>query len=354
MSEPAAWSLRRMLARCTVALVVISGVTPMAQADDVKSASSVPETASGVLGSVDGASPLVVTGPSPSVRLVPETVANGQPFLVELTLHREVTRTDALPVVDEATIGSRRGILVKRTPEMLTLLFSVPIEERREVLPLRIQVRREGGDAVIVEKQVAIAVHPYEESHLRVAKKFTSPPKAAQKRAARESKELERVFAVSHPEPLLTGGFVKPALGEKTSSFGTLRTYNKKRDRSRHLGLDLDGGVGDPIFATERGRVVMTADRYYSGNTVVIDHGASLFSMYLHLSAFDVKLGDLVEPGQLVGKVGSTGRVTGPHLHFSVKLDGEHLDPESVLSLMPAAQEIGTAERVPATASSMP
>lgn len=336
----------------TLALVVVAhlsfvahasdpvGVPPSPAAPDATDAAKPPAGPVGDDGGVAG---------GPALHLVPEAPANGQPFLVELTLPSEMAAPGAEIVVDEAKLGRRRGIVVKRATGALTLLFSVPIEEKKESLPLRLTVRRPGGPVFLVEKSIPIAAHPYEESHLSVAKKFTSPPKAARRRARRESKELDRIMSVSLDESLIRGGFTKPTASEKTSSFGTLRTYNKRRDRSRHLGLDLDGQVGDPIFATERGRVVLAKDRYYSGNTVVVDHGGGLFSMYLHLSAFDVKVGDTVERGQTVGKVGSTGRVTGPHLHFSVKLDGEHLDPESLLALLPADGAVTPTDAGPTT-----
>ena len=125
---------------------------------------------------------------------------------------------------------------------------------------------------------------------------------------------------------------MKPTPGEQTSPFGTLRTYNKKR-RSRHMGLDLDGDVGAPIVAANRGRVLIATERYYSGGTVLVDHGQGLMTMYFHMSRIDVKAGKLVEKGEALGAVGASGQVTGPHLHLSTKLGGEYVDSAQLLRL---------------------
>jgi murein DD-endopeptidase MepM/ murein hydrolase activator NlpD len=95
--------------------------------------------------------------------------------------------------------------------------------------------------------------------------------------------------------------------------------------------VDIDGKTGDPVVAIGAGRVVMVSDRYYAGGTVVIDHGLRLYSLYFHLSEFLVEVGDNVEKGQLIGKVGRSGRVTGPHLHLGTRVEGLSFDPLSLL-----------------------
>jgi murein DD-endopeptidase MepM/ murein hydrolase activator NlpD len=173
---------------------------------------------------------------------------------------------------------------------------------------------------------------PYESRHITVGKQFLSPNKQQRARAGREQKALSAVLATSSSIRLWRGSFARPVTGADSSVFGTRRTYNKKR-KSRHLGLDMDGSTGDPIVASGRGRVAMAVDRFYSGGTVVIDHGEGLFTMYFHMSRFDVQVGDVVEKGQLLGAVGASGQVTGPHLHFSVRLSGLYVDPQYFLQL---------------------
>jgi murein DD-endopeptidase MepM/ murein hydrolase activator NlpD len=126
------------------------------------------------------------------------------------------------------------------------------------------------------------------------------------------------------------GSFVWPRKDEICSTFGARRMFNDKL-KSRHFGVDIDGKTGDPVLAIGAGRVVMVSDRYYAGGTVVIDHGLRLFSLYFHLSEFQVEVGDMVEKGQLIGKVGRSGRVTGPHLHLGIRVEGLSFDPLSLL-----------------------
>jgi murein DD-endopeptidase MepM/ murein hydrolase activator NlpD len=119
--------------------------------------------------------------------------------------------------------------------------------------------------------------------------------------------------------------------------FGDQRVYNGDV-QGVHYGLDLKGRTGDPVAAANAGRVVLARHCYLSGRTVVVWHGAGVYTAYLHLSRMDVKPGQRVARGERLGRVGSTGRSTGPHLHWGVKVDGLWVDPESLLRLDPAAE----------------
>lgn len=173
----------------------------------------------------------------------------------------------------------------------------------------------------------------YDERSLRVKKKYVKPPRRVQARIERDRETIKRALAERSFTPTSADRWVRPVDKEKeeTSPFGTLRTYNNER-QSRHLGLDLDGKTGDPIVAIAPGRVVLVEERYYSGGTVVVDHGGTMFSLYFHMSRFDVKEGEEVRAGQTIGAVGRSGRVTGPHLHLSVKIGGHYIDPKTLLA----------------------
>jgi murein DD-endopeptidase MepM/ murein hydrolase activator NlpD len=130
----------------------------------------------------------------------------------------------------------------------------------------------------------------------------------------------------------LSTSFERPVESASNGNFGARRVYNGKT-KSVHAGLDLAAKEGTPVRAAGDGRVVLAGDLYFSGGSVLLDHGAGLFTQYFHLSRVDVKEGDLVAKGSRLGASGHTGRVTGPHLHWGAKLHGVHVDPEDLLAL---------------------
>jgi murein DD-endopeptidase MepM/ murein hydrolase activator NlpD len=232
------------------------------------------------------------------------------------------------------SLAGKRGVACETSADhrRFRALVPVNIEQKPGQLSLAIEAALDDGGFIRWQKPVAVTAGSYDKRTITVGKKFTSPSKAQRQRAAAEAKTLSAAMADTVPDRLWRGSFVKPTAGGMTSPFGTLRTYNKKR-RSRHLGLDLDGDVGDAIVAANAGRVVMAMERFYTGGTVVIDHGQGLLTMYFHMSRIDVVSGQRVHSGQHLGAVGASGQVTGPHLHFSVKLDGLYADPSHLLQL---------------------
>ncbi len=172
---------------------------------------------------------------------------------------------------------------------------------------------------------------------LTVDPSFVTPPADVQPRIAEEARLLEALWKTSSPARLWNERFVRPVPGRSSSRFGARSIFNGE-PRSRHLGEDLAGPEGTPVLSPNAGRVALAQDLYFSGNTVVVDHGLGLFSLLAHLSAIDVKQGDEVTAGQQVGRLGATGRVTGPHLHWSVRLNGARIDPMSLLATLGAAK----------------
>jgi murein DD-endopeptidase MepM/ murein hydrolase activator NlpD len=168
---------------------------------------------------------------------------------------------------------------------------------------------------------------------LSVDEAFVNPPAGVQARIAREADELRRIWQTSAAERLWTSAFIRPVPGAAVSRFGSRSVYNGQ-PRSPHGGADFMSPAGTPIHAPNAGRVVLARDLYFTGNTIVIDHGLDLFSMLAHLSSIDVHEGDTVSAGQVVGLVGATGRVTGAHLHWAVRASDARIDPLSVLALL--------------------
>jgi murein DD-endopeptidase MepM/ murein hydrolase activator NlpD len=167
---------------------------------------------------------------------------------------------------------------------------------------------------------------------LTVAEAFVNPPEDVQERIATEAKRLTALWESVTPERRWTGPFIRPVPDPANSAFGSRSILNGQA-RSPHGGADFLSEAGTPIHAPNDGLVVLTGDLYYTGNTVVIDHGLGLLSLFAHLSRIDVKEGQALKAGDVVGLVGATGRVTGPHLHWTVRLGGARVDPLSLLAI---------------------
>ena len=165
---------------------------------------------------------------------------------------------------------------------------------------------------------------------LRVAPAFVEPPAEEMDRIVRELKTTEGIFHTTTARKW-RGAFLLPVDAVPNSNFGS-RTYFNGRRRSPHAGVDFMAGSGVPVRAANTGVVALAAPLYFTGNTVIIDYGSGLYSLFAHLSEFRVKSGDVVSPETVVGLVGDTGRVTGAHLHWSVRLQGARVDPLSLVA----------------------
>jgi murein DD-endopeptidase MepM/ murein hydrolase activator NlpD len=180
--------------------------------------------------------------------------------------------------------------------------------------------------------QIPVTPHFYPSSTIKVPPKFVQPPKEVQARIDAEAALKRSVFLASPPERLWQSAFTAPARTRYTSSFGVRRLYNGST-QSTHRGLDYSAPVGTAIKAANSGRAAIVRDMYFEGGLIVIDHGESIFTLYMHLSEFLVKEGATVERGQAIAKSGASGRVTGPHLHFAVQWQGAYLEPSTLLRL---------------------
>jgi murein DD-endopeptidase MepM/ murein hydrolase activator NlpD len=183
------------------------------------------------------------------------------------------------------------------------------------------------------ELEASLEVLParFNQRQLTVASRFVQPPARVLARMEQDKEAFARAFDQPFGDrAAFSGNFELPLKSVVTAPFGDQRLFNGKQ-QSQHYGMDLDGKVGDPVTAANDGVVVMTRDNYASGKTVVIHHGGDLYTTYFHLSAIEVKQGARVKLGQRIGRVGRTGRVTGPHLHWGVKVGGMYVDPDSLL-----------------------
>ena len=169
---------------------------------------------------------------------------------------------------------------------------------------------------------------------LQVDKRFTQRLDTATESRIEHESELAREVGKRAQEtpPLWTFPFLRPRDTKVTSRFGTGRVFNG-RVSSSHLGVDYRGSVGEVILAANRGVVALVAEFFLAGNVVYIDHGAGIVTGYFHMSQPEVAVGDTVERGQEIGLVGATGRVTGPHLHWSARYGALTIDPAGLLAL---------------------
>lgn len=186
-----------------------------------------------------------------------------------------------------------------------------------------------GGESTTRASRLTVQAKEFETRRLTVEPRFVDPPEAEGARIAREAKVLASLFARSSPR-LWRGEFAPPVPGKANSSFGRLTVFNGE-PRGRHQGADFAAGTGTPVRAPNVGQVVLAEDLYFSGNTVVLDHGAGLVSLFAHLSRMAVEPGQMVGKGDVLGDVGATGRVTGPHLHWAVRLAEVSVDPLSLI-----------------------
>lgn len=181
---------------------------------------------------------------------------------------------------------------------------------------------------------VAVIAGHFATERLHVKQQFVQPDPQQIARANEERKRLREIFDHITPERLWQGPFRMPLAGVTSwGNFGKRRILNGQAG-SPHSGMDMPAPTGTPVFAPQRGRVVLAEPLYFSGNTVVIDHGLGIYTFYGHLSQIEVKPGELLEAGAILGKVGATGRATGPHLHWGLTVNRARVNPLEIVKLL--------------------
>ena len=184
----------------------------------------------------------------------------------------------------------------------------------------------------IDDKEIKVLPVNYGESRITIENdSLVNPSSSDQERAAKERKLLQSALTKKSNFILSDLRFLRPVEGAITSGFGKKRFINDL-PRAPHLALDLDGFDGDPIVAPLDAEVVLVDNFFYSGNIIVLDHGSNVFTSYSHMSKSHRAVGDFVKKGDLIGEIGSTGRVTGPHLHWVIYMNGNRINPEIVLN----------------------
>lgn len=228
-----------------------------------------------------------------------------------------------------------------KTPatDLRQAILGVDLEKAPGTYPLLVHVQTAGGKPATCTLQIPVRAGKFATERLQVGKEFVEPTPEQIQRANEERDKLRAIFDQVIPEKLWDGDFRIPLDGVTTGgNFGKRRILNGQPG-SPHSGVDFPAPTGTPVHAAQTGRVALAQELFFSGNTVVVDHGLGIYTFYGHLSEIDVKAGDDLQSGEVLGKVGATGRVTGPHLHWGLTVERARVNPLQLVRLLGNASE---------------
>ena len=214
-------------------------------------------------------------------------------------------------------------------------LLGVDLEKPPGKYEWKISWNEPEGKAMTCSASVTVRKGQFRTESLKVDNQFVQPDAQQQKRAEEDQKKMKAIYDTVTPERLWEGKFRLPLKDVTTGgNFGRRRILNGQ-PRSPHAGVDFPAASGTPVFAAQSGKVVLAEELYYSGNTVVIDHGYGIYTLYAHLSEIGVKPGQDIAVSSEIGKVGATGRVTGPHLHWGLTIEHARVNGMDIVQRMP-------------------
>lgn len=273
-----------------------------------------------------GASSMAQGGPDIEVSLFSRAIQPGEVVRIEITCTCEWAPERA------SATAFGKPVALAPIPEAAAWrgLIGIDLDTRPDTYPLTIVVDRPGASPITTKHDLRVLPKEFPTRRLTVDNRFVSPPQEVLDRIVREADRLNAMYGAVTLSGW-TGAFRLPVEEPATSNFGSRSVFNGQ-PRSPHAGVDFGSGLGTPVVAPGAGVVALAEDLYFTGNTVIVDHGLGLYSILAHLSAYVVAAGDRIESGQAVGSVGATGRVTGPHLHWSVRLNAARVDPLSLLA----------------------
>lgn len=236
----------------------------------------------------------------------------------------------------------KRHPFFKMTPEKYCkdygVWFGIPIGS--PAVPMTVIAEwTDKGEPRSAEISITVTEGQYQSEKLKVDPKHVKLSKANLKRVNREAKKIGILYKQYSFPNVFTASFSKPIPSEYSSVFGTKRVYNGTLD-SRHMGLDFRAKVGTPIAAPAPGKIVLAEDLFMTGNTVIMDHGFGIYTVYGHMSKLMVKVGQSIEKGGILGLVGATGRASGPHLHWGAVVYGVKVNPEDFLRAQSGSQPL--------------
>lgn len=256
----------------------------------------------------------------------PKQAGMGQPFLVRLTSTQPFDRISVhwmgRVVVPSVSRWNGRYVAIALLGTDLLTIRPGP-----QTLTFRVLT---GEEEAVRHRSVNIVARSYPRQELSLPPRMVTPPSAELERIKAERVRTQKAKNTWSARRLWQLPFHRPVGGKTTSIYGLQRVLNGK-PKNPHRGLDFRAPTGTAVEAVAAGRVILAESHYYAGNSIYIDHGNGVISLYFHLSAFDAARGDIVKRGQVIGRAGSTGRSTGPHLHLSVSVQGQLVDPAPLL-----------------------
>ena len=276
--------------------------------------------------------------PGPVIRLTYRSLQPGEPILVFLDADTAVRAATVTFLGQTAELRPAPGNPVGAAGPVVAdgksvfAFLGIDVEAKPGSYVMTVKVRKAGGLVEQIRKDLVITGREFPSAKLQLNPDYVTPPASVRERIKRESELVALAMSVVTPEWLGQGAFARPHDAPSWSNFGQ-RRLNNNVVQSLHTGLDIRVPFGEPIAASNAGRVVMASDLYLGGKTVIIDHGLGVFSTYGHMSKLLVKRGESVKKGQTVGLCGTTGRSTGPHLHWSFKIFTARIDPDAMLRL---------------------
>jgi peptidase M23-like protein len=250
-----------------------------------------------------------------SLQIEPKRLALAQPALVRVCLEPGAT-------VVKAVLLGRGTALLPGKDGCFYGVVAADLQAPRGRHPVRIIA---DGKQVVAAK-IKLYRADRGQRRIKVDSKYLKLSPQVLARYKRDKAQMQAVFKAFTPTRYWAGGFQRPLNSKVVSAFGK-RSFVNGHERSPHGGVDFRGAKGTPVPVAADGRVALVLDTYFGGLTILVDHGQGLVTRYMHLSAAGVKKGQMVQKGQIIGKVGASGRVTGPHLDFGVKLSGARVDP---------------------------
>lgn len=257
----------------------------------------------------------------------PNQLRQGSPMFITVELERPATRVTGNFVNKTITFFSDSA-----DRKTWHALAGVDLQANPGEYGLDVTATVAGGRVAHWTQQVTVAPGDFKTGDVDVPENYVNPTDAEQKQIAEDEQLKKRAYAHSAAHRLWSGDFTKPVNAAPTSTFGESRILNEEKT-SLHTGTDFPAHEGTAVTASNSGTVVLVRDLFYEGNTVIVDHGLGLFTVYLHMSRIDVHEGDKLDKGAKLGLSGASGRVTGPHLHFGVRWNGVWLDPVQLLGL---------------------